>query len=285
MSSERVPGSRANVRSGAVTRPSAEPRPARLPAGAAGTSTIAVERLAPTRPGAAHVLFCGGFHSSMRGDKARAVATHCAARGVGCTRFDYRGHGESDGDARALTLADWLDDALAVLDDVPDDAPLVVVGSSMGAWLAVHLAARRAARVRGLLLIAAAPDFLQHALLERLGTEGRARLERGGTARLATDEDPDGWPVTRALIDSGRRLALLDDERRTAEAVRCPVRMLHGTADDTAPWTGAAALLERLGGADATLTLVRGGDHRLSSPAELARLDATLGELLERVGG
>lgn len=243
---------------------------------------IAVERLAPTRADAAEVLFCGGFHSSMHGNKARAVAAFCAARGHGCTRFDYRGHGASAGDAERLTLADWLDDALGVLDAIPARAPVLVVGSSMGAWLAVHLAARRPGRVGALALVAAAPDFLNDALAEHLDESGRTRLARGLVARLPTPEDPAGYPITRALLDSGRALALLTEDANAAASVRCPVRLQHGSADDVAPWRRAAALLERLGSADATLELVRGGDHRLSTPTDLERLARTLDELVER---
>ena len=254
----------------------------RLPPAPDAAPEIAVERLDGAGPRAVGVLFCGGFHSSMRGDKARAIETWCEARGHACTRFDYRGHGDSDGDVERLTLADWLDDALAVVDRLPTDEPLVVVGSSMGAWLAVHVALRRPGRVAALALVAAAPDFLQDRVEAALDGDARARLERGLVARLPTPESASGYPITRALLDSGRALALLSGDA-ALDSIACPVRMLHGSADGVAPWARAVTLLERLEGADATLELVRGGDHRLSTPADLARLLGTLDALVERV--
>jgi len=243
-----------------------------------GDTELAVVHRAATSRGAAHVLFCGGFHSSMRGDKARAIEAFCVERGHACTRFDYRGHGESGGDPERLTLADWLDDALRVVDHVTRGSrPLIVVGSSMGAWLAVHVALRRPGRVAALALVAAAPDFLHERVPEALDARARARLDEGLVARLATPENPSGYPVTRELIDSGRALALLTTD--AARALDCPVRLLHGTADDVAPWQLAAALLEGVGSDDATLELVRGGDHRLSSPRDLVRLARILEEL------
>ena len=254
----------------------------RLPPSPDAAPEIAVERLDGAGPHAVGVLFCGGFHSSMRGDKARAIETWCEARGHACTRFDYRGHGDSGGDVERLTLADWLDDALAVVDRAPGDEPLVVVGSSMGAWLAVHVALRRPGRVAALALVAAAPDFLQEGVEPRLEASELARLGRGLVVRLPTPESAAGYPITRALLDSGRTLALLSGDA-TVATIDCPVRMLHGSADDVAPWTRAAALLERFEGADATLELVRAGDHRLSTPADLARLLGTLDALVASV--
>ena len=283
-----------------------------LPATGGDGSRIALEHLPAASAehadgdaagGAVGVLFCGGFHSTMQGDKARAVARFCAAAGIACTRFDYRGHGASEGDARRLTLLDWLDDTLTVIDHLARERPstspasgtasfptsgtgpgaspsLVVVGSSMGAWLAVQAASRRPGRVRALLLVAAAPDFLQDTLPERLDAAARARLAAGLDVTLASPYDEAGWPVTPALIESGRTLSLLTGD--TAREVRCAVRMLHGDRDDTAPLSRAQALFSRLGSDDATLTVLKGGDHRLSTPASLALLDTALAGLLRR---
>lgn len=242
---------------------------------------LAVEHL-PSRTNAdAQILFCGGFHSTMQGNKAEAVMAHCRNRCLACTRFDYRGHGASDGDAVDLTLVDWLDDALTVIDSLVEAVPVIVIGSSMGAWLAVHLAIRRPQRVAGLLLVAAAPDFLQDRLEEALDDSGRELLASGGVARLPGTDDAatasPGWPVTRALIDSGRALSVLHGT--VAAAITCPVRCLHGSDDDTASWQRAVELLNRTRSDDATLTLIRGGDHRLSNEQDLGRLRALIDEL------
>lgn len=254
------------------------PRSRRLAAG--GRASVALAERSASRPDAPHLLFLGGFHSSMQGEKARAVDALCARRGWGCTRFDYRGHGLSDGEAITLTLHDWLEDTLAVLDE--GAGARVLVGSSMGAWLAVLSCLRRPSRVAALALVAAAPDFIQDVLPARLGPGGRARLARGETARLPTPEDPAGWPVTPALVASGRALALLAGE--AARAVRCPARLLHGSADTVAPWRRAARLAERLGGEDVSFELIKGGDHRLSDARALARLEHRLDELVAALG-
>jgi len=253
--------------------PEPTPRAHRLPLRDGGSPEIAVLRHDGARADSPGILFCSGFHSSMQGDKARAVETWCVARGLSCTRFDYRGHGESGGDPETLTLLDWLEDALCVVDQVCDPAPLVVIGSSMGAWLAVHIALRRPARVGALLLIAAAPDFLQAHLPASLDADARARYDRDETVRLPTPEDAEGYPVSRALVASGHDLALLSGD--AAADLRCPVRCLHGTADDVAPWSRAIALLDRLGSEDATLELIKGADHRLSTPEALRHLERT----------
>ena len=288
-----VPPSAARSAAAPPAAPPAAPRPAatsrdagaprrirrRLALRPDAAPAIAVERIEGGGRGDVGVLFCGGFHSSMHGIKALAIEACCARLGLGCTRFDYRGHGESGGEAADFTLLDWLDDALAVVDALDAAEPLVVVGSSMGAWLAVHLARRRPGRVRSLLLLAAAPDFLDERLLASLGDEARARLAAGEVVRLATPEDAAGYPLTRALIESGRHLALLAGD--SPGTLHCPLAMLHGTADEVAPWERAFRLLERVGGAEATLELVKGAGHRLSGPAELARLSS----LLERLCG
>lgn len=253
------------------------PRPRRLPV--AGGATLALVELAPARPDAPRLLFLGGFHSTMDGEKARALEALAARRGWGSTRFDYRGHGASTGDAAALTLADWLDDSLAVLD--AGAGPVILVGSSMGAWLAVLACLERPERVAALALVAAAPDFLQDTLPARLGPRGRSRLAGGGRARLATEHDGEGWPVSEALLKSGRALALQGSAR--AEAVRCPLRMLHGSVDTVAPWPRAARLFERFGSDDAVFELVAGGDHRLSDARALARLERALDDLAATV--
>ena len=280
-----------------------------LPAAGTEGPRIAVQHRA-VEGGAPGVLFCGGFHSSMEGDKARFVAARCAEAGVACTRFDYRGHGASGGDARHLTLRDWLDDTLRVIDHLAeatgndaessdrDDArsprpqvpgkagtegaaaPLVIVGSSMGAWLALRAALERPGRVRALLLIAAAPDFLQGTLLERLEPAVRERLDAGLEVTLPSPYDAAGWPITPALIDSGRALSVLRAD--VAGRVRCPVRMLHGDRDDTAPLERARTLCSLLG-EGATLTVVEGGDHRLSDPASLALIERALARLHPRL--
>ena len=234
------------------------------------------------------VLFCGGFHSTMQGNKATWLEAFCRQRGWGHTRFDYRGHGESPGSFVDCTLHDWLDDTLTVLDSLP--RPAIVIGSSMGAWLAVLATLRRPGQVCALLTLAAAPDFTEQLILPQLAADDRTRLANGDTVHLPSEHDEQGWPVREPLFASGRALALLGDASGPAElaagslaALRCPVRMIHGTADRDVPCSCSEALLARIGSHDASLLLLKDADHRLSDEASLAVIGATLAELVQQL--
>lgn len=212
-------------------------------------------------------MFCGGFRSNMAGTKALALEVHCAASGRAFTRFDYRGHGESGGDFVEGTVGDWLDDTLAVLDEVTVD-PLVLVGSSMGAWIALLAALARPARVKGLVLVAPAVDFTELLIWERLSEADRETLVRNGIWLRESDyvDEPD--QITLTLVEEGRRHLLLN----RPICFDGPVRILHGMADETVPCAFATRTAEALTSADVTVTLVKGGDHRLSEEQNLSRL-------------
>lgn len=228
-----------------------------------------------------HIVFCGGFHSSMLGLKASALAKFCQTQGFAFTRFDYRGHGESEGSADTMTLHEWLSDTLLVLDQIEE--PVVLVGSSMGAWLATLAAAKRPKQVHGLLLLAAAPDFLQRLVEARLTAADIWELQQGRTAQLANNyEQP--YPVTQALLDSGKELSVLGaspaaEERR--QQLKCPVRLIHGTSDSDVPYQLAVELLESLTHKNAELILLNQADHRLSDSRSLECVERTLTHLIE----
>ncbi|MHA7815664.1 MAG: alpha/beta hydrolase [Pseudohaliea sp.] len=228
------------------------------------------------RGGSPGVLFLGGFNSDMRGNKATALDRWCADRGRAFTRFDYRGHGESGGRLVAGTIGGWLDDATRVLDTVAE-GPQVLVGSSLGGWLALLLARRRPERCAGVLLLAPAADFTERLLPGQLGRERLAQLAAEGACELPS-EYPGERPyvIGEALLREGRAHCLLDGSRLSLPV---PVRIIHGTADASVPPGESLALLEALEG-DVALILVKGGDHRLSTPADLARMQRQLGELL-----
>lgn len=223
------------------------------------------------------VVFLGGFTSDMNGTKALALEAHCRARGAAFVRFDYQGHGASGGRFEEGTIGGWAADAVAVLDAaVPGRA--VLVGSSMGGWLMVLVALARPDRVAGLVGVAAAPDFVDDLLLPRLGEAGRRELARAGVVGVPNPYGDAPTPIGQAFVaDAARRRVL-----GAPIALACPVRLLHGLADAEVPWTQSVRLAEGLAGPDVLVTLVKGGDHRLSEPADLARLCRTVDEVRAR---
>ncbi len=224
-------------------------------------------------------MFCGGFKSDMTGTKALALEASCRAEGRGFIRFDYYAHGASPGDFEQATIGRWKDDTLAVIDEVVQD-PLVVVGSSMGGWMMLLAALARPERVKGLVGVAAAPDFTQELMWPELSDEARAVLARDGVWRRPSQYSDDPYPITLRLIEEGRDHLVLN----RLGGLACPVRLLHGVQDADVPWRHSLRLLEALGGVDVTLTLVKDGDHRLSTPADIARLCTTVEALCRQVG-
>lgn len=220
------------------------------------------------------VVFLPGYRSEMTGEKATMLAAFCAARAQALLRFDYSGHGASDGAFEDGTIGAWAADALAVIDALTQ-GPLVLVGSSMGGWIALLTALARPRRIAGLLGVAAAPDFTETLMWQAMTPEEQARLLRDGVLRVPS---PYGEPyaITRGLIEDGRRHLLLGGPM----AIDCPVRLLHGQRDPDVPWETALRIAEQVASPDVRITLVKDGDHRLSRPQDLALLRAILGGLL-----
>ena len=236
-------------------------------------ATIAYHQLAGAAPG---IVFLGGFRSNMTGTKALFLEDYCRRHGRAYVRFDYFGHGRSSGDFADGTIGCWRDDAIAVIDSL-SEGPQILVGSSMGGWIMVLAALARPERVRALVGIAAAPDFTADLLPRRLGQAEQRELEESGRVILPTPFDPAGYLYTKALIDDGNRNLVLRD----AIPLACPVRLLHGMADESVPWQQSQRLAERLASSDVTLTLIKNGEHRLSRDRDLARLAQVLDELVE----
>ncbi|MFN4090372.1 MAG: alpha/beta hydrolase [Alphaproteobacteria bacterium] len=219
------------------------------------------------------VVFLGGFKSDMQGGKALRLEAFCRERGRQFTRFDYRGHGESSGRFEDGTIGLWLSDALAVLDEVAT-GPQILVGSSMGGWIALLAARSRRERVVGLVGVAPAPDFVVR--MERdLTPEQRDMLAREGRFDRPSSYSDDPYPITRTLIEEGRRHLLLDGPID----LTIPVRILHGLRDDAVPWQLSLTLCEKLASTDVRIVFVKDGDHRLSDDDELDLLCASVDEL------
>lgn len=237
-------------------------------------ATIAYHRRTGPSPG---VIFLGGFMSDMTGTKARTLDAFCAARGQAYLRFDYFGHGASSGAFADATIGRWKDDALAVLDHLTQ-GPQVLVGSSLGGWLMLLAALARPERVAALVGIAAAPDATEDLMWARFPTAVRDEIMRAGAARLPSEYSPEGYLFTRRLIEEGRQHLVM----RGPIPVACPVRLLHGMKDPDVPWQTSLALVERLQSPDVEVTLLKDGDHRLSTESDLALLTRTLATLLDR---
>lgn len=224
------------------------------------------------------VVFLPGYRSDMAGDRATTLAAFCAARGQAMLRFDYSGHGASDGAFEDGTIGIWAADALAVI-DAHSEGPVVLVGSSMGGWISLLTARARPERVTGLVGIAAAPDFTEELMWAAMAPPERATLLREGVLRVPSQYG-EPYAITRALIEDGRQHLLLGGPIE----IPCPIRLLHGQRDPDVPWETALRITERVTSADVRVTLVKDGDHRLSRPQDLTLLCETLGALLGQNG-
>ena len=234
----------------------------------------ATRRIAFLRRGAAHsalpgLVWLGGFMSDMRATKASFLDAHAARTGRAFLRFDYSGHGESEGRFEDGTIGAWLEESLAVIRQESRGAQ-ILVGSSMGGWLALLCAEALAqsgesARLAGLVLIAPAADMTERLIWDALKPSQRREIEKKGRCLLPSVYS-EPCPITRALIEEGRKHLILEGTIRT----HCPVHILQGMNDADVPWTHATRLVEHLAGDPVTLTLVKDAEHRFSRPADLA---------------
>ena len=248
---------------------------------------IAFRRRAPAQRGAPDrkpgLVWLCGYRSDMDSIKASALDAEAERLGLGLLRFDYSGHGRSEGRLQDGTISRWLAETLAIV-RAETEGPQIIVGSSMGGYLAL-LAARaldaagEGERLAGLVLIAPATDFTEALIWARAPEEARRAILEEGAWRppSAYSGEPDVY--TRALIEDGRKHLLMGAMIRT----HAPVAILQGMQDEAVPYAHALALIERLGGDPATLTLVKDGDHRLSRPQDLELLFGTLERMIESV--
>jgi pimeloyl-ACP methyl ester carboxylesterase len=248
---------------------------------AAERRAIAVRMLEGASPG---LFWLGGYKSDMKGAKAQALADWAAQQRRACVRFDYSGHGESEGAFTDGTIGRWLAESLSVF-DACCRGPQILVGSSMGGWIALLLTRalqhRRAlatadapASIAGLVLVAPAVDFTEELMWKRFTPEIKRELAETGVWTRPSQYSPEPYLVTRQLIEEGRNHLLLGG---TIEC-GCPVRILQGVADPDVPWQHAKALVARLACDDVVLTLVKDGDHRLSRPEDIERLIQAVAE-------
>jgi len=247
------------------TRPSILSRP--------GGATIAYHHSPGALPG---VVFCTGFKSDMTGEKALALERWCTEHGRQFTRFDYQGHGASSGAFEDGTIGQWRADALAVLDAVTE-GPQVIVGSSMGGWIAFLMAVDRPDRVAGVLGIAPAVDFTQALLWPRLTDDARREIEENGVWYRPSVYDDGPYPITKTLIEEGRNNLLLPGPI----PFDGPVRLIHGILDDAVPWEHSITIANGVRSEDIEITIVKDGEHRLSRDSDIKRMKALLQDILD----
>ncbi|MGI8525030.1 MAG: alpha/beta hydrolase [Pseudolabrys sp.] len=240
---------------------------------------IAVRQREGDSPG---IFWLGGFKSDMKGAKAQALDNWGKVHGRAVTRFDYSGHGESGGCFTDGSIGRWLEDSLAVYTQCAK-GPQVLVGSSMGGWIALLLANElkerkvanlEAAPIAGIVLIAPAVDFTEELMWKSFPAEIKREIKLKGSWSRPSEYSNEPYVITRKLIEEGRKHLLLDGLIETG----CPVRVLQGVQDPDVPWQHAVELVSRFARDDVVLTLVKDGDHRLSRPEDIERLMAAVAE-------
>jgi len=237
--------------------------------------SLAERRLAYQRlrgeAGKAGLLFLGGYASDMTGTKASFLAERCSKVGYSFLRFDYRGHGQSSGDFRLGTIGGWFEDARDIFDCLTE-GPQIIIGSSMGGWLALMLARERPERVKALVGIAAAPDFTEDLMWMRLTPDQRAELESRGEILDPTAPAGAQMPVTLKLIEEARKHLML----RAPIKIECSVHLLQGLHDEEVPWQHVLRIVENIVHENVRASLIKDGTHRLSRPQDLELLWKTV---------
>ncbi len=235
---------------------------------------IAYHRTGGAGPG---VVFLGGFRSDMEGTKALYLEDWARRAGRAFLRFDYSGHGQSSGDFLDGSIGDWAEDAMAAIGALTD-GPQVLVGSSMGGWISLLVARAMPERVAGLVGVAAAPDFTEDSMWAGFTEDERRQLVETGRVEQPSDYSPEPYVITRRLIEEGRKTLVLRDPL----PLPFPVRLLQGTADTDVELSVALRLLDHAEGEDIRLALVKGADHRFSTPDCLALITESVEEVLAR---
>ena len=244
------------------------------------------------------VIFCNGFRSSMTGNKALALEAFCRSQNIPFTRFDYRGHGQSTYDEsstsgiskddyfESMGMSEWIADANLILQtcidsDIPRHRPQILVGSSMGAWIALHLALLHPTKVAGIIGIAAAPDFTQD-IRKNLDLQQQQDLAKFQRVLLPSVYSDTPYPISQYLLEDASKWLLLDDNNSTIH-INCPVRLIHGQHDVDIPWEKSLQIAKAVATDDVHVALVKSGDHRLSRPRDLDLVQRILKELIESI--
>jgi len=225
------------------------------------------------------VIFMPGFFSNMEGTKATFLEEQCRKSGQAYIRFDYRGHGQSDGKFEDGTFTDWLNDTLLVLDQLAE-APVVAVGSSMGGWIALLAALKRPDKIRGLVGIASSPDFTDDIWHHRMTDQQRNQMNEQGFITQPSEYRNEPVIITKKLLESGKDHLLLHKPSLTLDI---PVALIHGKKDADVPWQKSEKLHRLIGKENSELILIPDGGHRLSREEDLVLIGRVVGEISDAV--
>ncbi|MFC7292236.1 alpha/beta hydrolase [Hirschia litorea] len=226
------------------------------------------------------LVWCGGLRSDMMGGKATELHQAAIEADHSFLRFDYTGHGESDVPFAQTTIADWKRDAIFAIDELTN-GPLILVGSSMGGWTSLLSAMARPDRIKGMVLIAPAPDFTEKLMWKEFTSEQRRQVEEEGFWMRPSPYEGD-YPITKDLLDAGRALQIMDAPIDLGEI---PVRIIQGMRDDAVPWTHAQELMNVITSEDVHFHMVKDGDHRMSRPQDIALIKETVFDIARKLGG
>ena len=213
-------------------------------------------------------IFLSGFNSDMNGSKAKYIFDWCIKNKIECTLFDYSGHGKSSGNFKNCDISSWIDDATDILNEVTLNQQ-IIIGSSMGGWLAIKLALLYPFKIKGIITIAAAPDFTKTLWEKELSLKQKNLITKKGFITIPSPYNSNGYVITKNLIISGRKNFIL---KKSNLKLECPIRLIHGENDKEVNWINSLNILKKIAKTDAELTIIKNGDHRLSSENNLKKL-------------
>lgn len=223
------------------------------------------------------IIFLGGLMSDMQGTKAIELEKFCKGKEISFIRFDYTGHGESSGKFTDGAISIWKNDALHVIDQLTT-GQLILIGSSLGGWISLLAALERENRIEAIVGIAPAPDFTEELIWQKMKPIEQRNLMESGIFNLDSEYDDHPYPVTKELIEDGRKNLILNDKIE----LNCPIRLIHGMDDEDVPCDISVRLSEVLTTEDICVNLVPTGDHRMSTPENISLLCDTLDDLLKK---
>jgi pimeloyl-ACP methyl ester carboxylesterase len=221
------------------------------------------------------IIFLGGFKSDMNGTKAQAIASYAKKNNYDLLLFDYFGHGQSSGDFIDGTIGIWLQNTLDIIDNLTDNKPQILIGSSMGGWLMLLAALARPQIIQGLIGLAAAPDFTEELIWQKLSDQQKADIYEKKAIQYSNDFCDDAYPISLSLITEARQHLLLNNKIN----INLPIRLIHGMADEDVPYNTSIRLTQQILSKDVRLELIKNSGHRLSSSEDLELIYQTIAEL------
>ena len=222
------------------------------------------------------IIFFSGFKSDMKGSKAQYIYKWCKENNVECTIFDYSGHGNSSEDFINCDISNWIEDGMDIISEITTN-PQILIGSSMGAWIAIKIALLIPKKIKGIITIAAAPDFTKILWENILDQKQKENMLKNGHISIKSHYDKNGYVITKKLINSGNKNLILND---ALLSFNFPIKLLHGAIDAEVNWSNSLDIFNKINSNDAELIIIKNGDHRLSSENNLKTLIDTTNSLI-----